>query len=396
MLEKAQFRTEAASRPGRVVFVIGTLDVGGSETQLTTLAEGLVRRGWKIEVFAIDRTGALAERLRAAGVNVTGGRTGLAPGTARARRVLGLAGCQVKLFWRIALTRPDVVHGFLPLTNFMAVVAGRSALARFVVTSRRALGHHRERRPRLNWIDGVANAGSDVVTANSSAVARDMSAREGYPLESIVVIRNGLDFARFEGLERERDATRRELGLSPEDVALVKVANLIPYKGHAELIEAFAAVASQWPSLKLFLVGRDDGPGAALAAAAERHGIASRVVLLGHRPDVPRVLSAMDAGVVASHEEGSSNALIEQLAVGLPIVATAVGGNVEALEGVPDCTLVPARDPAALAAAIGAMVEALPASVFRRAERQQIVREQYALDAMIGRYERLYRSRGRT
>ncbi len=380
------------TRPaGRVVFVIGSLAVGGTETQLATLAEGLMRRGWSVEVFAMDRTGPLGERLRAAGVNVTGGR-GPAAAT-RARYMLLLAGCQAKLFWRIAVTRPDAVHGFLPLTNFMAVVAGRAALARFVVTSRRALGLHRERHPRLNWMDGVANAGSHVVTANSLAVARDVNAREGYPLDRIVVIPNGLDFERFEGVER--DAVRRELGLSPGDVALVKVANLIPYKGHAELIDAFAAVASRWPSLKLFLIGRDDGPGAAIAAAAERHGIATRVALLGHRPDVPRILSAMDAGVVASHEEGSSNALIEQLAVGLPLVATAVGGNVEALEGVPDCALVPARDPAALAAAIGAMVEALPASVFRRPERQRIVRERYALDAMIDRYEQLYLSRGR-
>lgn len=385
---------EASDGVAHALLVIGTLDVGGTETQLATLAEGLIRRGWSVEVFALDRKGPLAARLAAAGASVTGREASRRTGHP-AMRVLSLVGAQCALAWRVATKRPDVVHGFLPLTNFMAAVAGRIAFAPLIVTSRRALGHHRERRPGLNWMDSVANAGSHVVTANSVAVARDTTAREGYPFERIVVIPNGLDLGRFEGVERARDAVRRELGLAPNDIALVKVANLIPYKGHAELIEAFAAVAPSWPSLKLFLVGRDDGPGPALAATAERHGVGDRVAFLGRRPDVPRLLAAMDIGIVASHEEGSSNALIEQLAAGLPIVATAVGGNVEALEGVPDCTLVPARDPEALAAAIGAAVEAMPVSVFRRADRQRIARERYAVDAMIDRYEQLYRSRGR-
>jgi glycosyltransferase involved in cell wall biosynthesis len=393
MPEPAKINPGGAERGRRVLFVIGTLEVGGTETQLAMLAEGLVRRGWTVEVFALDTSGPLAARLRPAGVAVSG-RSKSATYRHPVVRVASLAGCQIKLLWRIARTRPDVVHGFLPLTNFMAVVAGRAGFVPRVVTSRRALGHHRERRPRLTWLDSVANAGSHVVTANSLAVARDMNAREGYPLDRIVVIPNGLDLGRFEGVEREREAVRRELGLAAGDIALVTVANLIPYKGHAELIAAFADLAPTWPSLRLFLVGRDDGPGAALAATAERLGVAGRVAFLGQRADVPRLLAAMDAAVVASHEEGSSNALIEQIAAGLPVVATAVGGNVEALAGVPDCALVPARDPVALAAGIAAIVEALPVAVSRRPERQRIARERYGVAEMIARYEHLYRSRG--
>lgn len=391
MRQTVQTGTEGALQPGRVLFVIGTLEVGGTETQLTMLAEGLACRGWRVEVFALDTSGPLSSRLGQAGVVITG-RSRAVVDRHPVLRLASLAGCQVKLWWRIVGTRPDVVHGFLPLTNFMAVVAGRAGFASRIVTSRRALGHHRERRPRLTWLDSVANAGSHVVTANSLAVARDMNAREGYPLDRIVVVPNGLDVTRFDGLDHEREAVRRELGLAQGDVALVNVGNLIPYKGHAELIEAFAALAPRWPPVRLFLVGRDDGPGAALAAAAQRHGVAERVAFLGQRADVPRLLAAMDGAVVASHEEGSSNALIEQIAAGLPVVATAVGGNVEALAGVPDCTLVPARDPAALAAGIAAMVEALPMSATRRPDRQRIARERYGVAEMIGRYERLYRA----
>jgi len=244
MLETAQTGTGGASRPGRVLFVIGTLQVGGTETQLALLAEGLARRGWCVEVFALDTSGPLAARLREAGVTIFG-RSKSVMDRPPVVRLASLAGCQGALFWRIVRTRPDVVHGFLPLTNFMAAVAGRAGFAPRVVTSRRALGNHRDRRPALTWMDSVANAGSHAVTANSMAVARDMNAREGYPLDRIVVIPNGLDLARFDGIERERETVRRELGLEPGDVALVNVGNLIPYKGHAELIEAFADLRSE-------------------------------------------------------------------------------------------------------------------------------------------------------
>jgi glycosyltransferase involved in cell wall biosynthesis len=382
-----------AARAGRVLFVIGTLDVGGTETQLATLATGLVRRGWQVEVFALRGGGPLAARLQEGGVTVIDGRDPL-DRASNPRRIASLAACELRLAWHIVRTRPDVVHAFLPFTNFIGAVAGRLAFAPLVITSRRALGNHRIRQPGFAWMDGVANALSHVVTANSRAVAEDVQAREGYDRDRIVVIPNGLDLGRFEAVAGEREAVRRELGLGADDVALVKVANLIPYKGHADLIEAMAMLGSGQPGPRLFLIGSDRAAGDALRAEVERRRLSGRVVFLGYRDDVPRLLAGMDVGVVASHEEGSSNALIEQLAAGLPLVATRVGGNVEAVEDVADCLLVPARDPAALAAAITRAIEALPESATRRSERQESVRMRHSLPEMIGRYERLYR-RGR-
>jgi glycosyltransferase involved in cell wall biosynthesis len=382
-----------AARAGRVVFVIGTLDVGGTETQLATLATGLVRRGWQVDVFALHGGGPLAARLRDGGVTVIDGGDPLGA-TTNSRRVARLAVVELRLAWHIARTHTDVVHAFLPFTNFIGAVAGRLGFAPLVITSRRALGNHRVRQPRFAWMDGVANALSHVVTANSRAVAEDVHEREGYELARIVVIPNGLDLGRFEAVAGEREAVRRELGLGPDDVALVKVANLSAYKGHADLIEAIAMLAPGQPGPRLFLIGSDRAAAAPLRAEVERRGLSGRVVFLGYRDDVPRLLAGMDIGVVASHEEGSTNALIEQLAAGLPLVATRVGGNVEAVEDVADCLLVPARDPAALAAAIARAIEMLPESVARRPERQEAVRARHSLPEMIGRYERLYR-RGR-
>ena len=241
---------------GRILFVLGSLVVGGTETQLALLAERLKQRGWNVEVLSVEKAGGLVERLEQAGIVVNDGgydrRT-------RMSRLASLIVCEVRLVWRIVRSRPDVVHAFLPLSNFMGALAGRMAFAPLVITSKRALGNHQDRRPGSRWLDTIANACSDVVTANSRAVAGDTELRDGYDASQIVVIPNGLDFARFGGLCGSRDEIRTRLGLSPADIAIVMVANLIQYKGHRELIEAFGPSRPPIPTSNCSWSGRTTG-----------------------------------------------------------------------------------------------------------------------------------------
>ncbi|MDX8496785.1 glycosyltransferase, partial [Mesorhizobium sp. VK22B] len=173
------------SRRRGVLFVIGTLDLGGTESQLILLARELKKRGWKVEVFALSRGGVLAQTLDSAGIPVlyglhrpnpsppppTSAKTDAKPSVAKRRpsvkAMLVLGAAVASLVARIAWTRPRVVHAFLPLTNFLGALAGRFALAPLVITSRRGLGNHQERWPRLKRMDRSANWLSHVVVANS-------------------------------------------------------------------------------------------------------------------------------------------------------------------------------------------------------------------------------------
>ena len=373
----------------RILFVVGSLTVGGTESQLALLAERLKMRGWVVDVFLLEKTGSLVERLERTGIRLIDGRYDFARRT-RIGALTTLVLCEARLVWRVLRSQPDVVHGFLPLTNFMSATAGRLMFAPSVITSKRALGGHQDRHPGLRWLDKIANALSDVITANSRAVALDTQARDGYDASRIVVIPNGLNFTRFDEALDRRDEVRNELGLSNTDVAIAMVANLIPYKGHRELIEAFARVAASDHRLKLFLIGRDQGIQQGLIEDVRRFGISDRINLMGERSDVPTLLSAMDIGVMASHEEGFSNALLEKLAAGLPIVATNVGGNPEALKGMPDCILVEPQDVDDLARGLTDAIGGLGADDRNRKIRQSRVRERYSVEAMVDAYERLY------
>jgi glycosyltransferase involved in cell wall biosynthesis len=378
-----------SQRNRRILFVLGSLTMGGTETQLALLAAGLKNRGWEVDVFPLEKSGVLVEQLERAGVNVWDGGYQHASGT-RMSRMARLIACEARLLWHVLRSRPDVVHGFLPLTNFMAAVTGRTAFAPRIVTSKRALGNHQHRHPGWKRLDRMANALSHVVTANSKAVAADTHARDGYDIARIAVIPNGVDFSRLDEVGRHRNMAREQLGLSPADIAIGMVANLIPYKGHRELLEAFARIAAADIRPKLFLIGRDDGIGASLMAEAARLEIADRVHWMGQRSDVPALLSAMDLGVLASHEEGFSNALLEKLAIGLPVVATDVGGNPEALKDMPDCVLVRPQDTDDLARGLGDAISRLGGDGEAGQVRQRLVRQRYSVDAMVDAYERLY------
>jgi glycosyltransferase involved in cell wall biosynthesis len=389
LMAAATEREMVDSQGHRILFVLGSLTMGGTETQLVLLAGGLKRRGWAVDVFPLEKSGVLVDRLERAGVCVWDGGYQHASGT-RMRRLARLAACEARLFWHALRSRPDVVHGFLPLTNFMSAVTGRLTFAPKIVTSKRALSRHQDRHPAWKRLDRMANALSHVITANSKAVAADTHARDGYDIDRIVVIPNGVDFSRLDEADRHRSRAREQLGLLPSDIAIVMVANLIPYKGHRELLEAFARIAAGDIRPKLFLIGRDDGIAAGLMTEAARLGIAGRVSLMGERSDVPVLLSAMDLGVMASHEEGFSNALLEKLAIGLPVVATDVGGNPEALRGMPDCILVKPQDADDLARGLGDAIGRLGGDGQGRKVRQRLVRERYSVDAMVDAYERLY------
>ncbi|MDX8455993.1 glycosyltransferase [Mesorhizobium sp. VK9D] len=392
-----------------VLFVIGQLDHGGTESQLVLLAKELKKRGWKVEVFSLSLGGVLAEPLNRAGIPVLYGLHRPTPSTASStsakqdakpsvaaktrpsvKAMLVLGAAVASLVGRIAWTRPRAVHAFLPLTNFLGALAGRFALAPLVITSRRGLGNHQERWPRLKRMDRIANRLSHVVVANSNAVAADIAARDGYDVNRVRVIPNGLDLSRFDDIDRRRDEARRHLRLDPDDIGIAIVANLIPYKGHSDLIEAFARASQSRPTLRLFIAGQDRGIGAALTEQAQRLGIASKVQLLGMQSDVPGLLAGMDVGVIASHEEGFCNALMEKLAAGLPVVATNVGGNPEAVTGMPGCVLVEPRDPADLARGLLAVLDRLPEPSADREFRQRTMRERYSTAAMVDAYERLY------
>lgn len=381
------------TRQRSILLVLHTLLIGGTERQVYLLATGLMKRGWRVEIFSFESRGDYGQTFEKDGIKLH--VAGIRPGQSKISTLISLLTAECRLAWLLWSRRFGVVQAFLPLPNFAAAVAGRLARVPLIVTSKRNVGAHQDRIPYLRYMDIVSNRLSHKITANAKAIVVDAQLRENCDPEKLTVIPNGMDLSGGSCDASQRQIVRVELGLHPGEVAICYVASLAARKAHVDLIVAFTEVVARHPEARLILIGEDRGALRVLREQIGEAGMAEHVLLLGKRRDVSRLLHAMDIGVMASHEEGSSNALIEKLAAGLPVVATAVGGNPEELEGMPGCVLVQARDTACLAWGIMQAIE-MDRKLGEAEIRRALIRERHSIKAMVDAYERLYAGRSRS
>lgn len=372
--------------PIAVLAVVGSLDVGGAERHLVQVLPRLDRARFRPAVFCLTHRGALAGDLEAAGVPVIAPERWTASDNTFMKAYGGVAA-----LWRLRRTlrvsRPDVVHFFLPAAYLIGGLASLGAPIRRVM-SRRSLNDYQRQHPAVARLERLLHRRMVAVLGNARAVVEQLRA-EGVPAARLGLIYNGIDPGA--AATGRRDEIREALGIAADATVLILVANLIAYKGHADLLRALAAACDRLPpGWTLLCVGRDDGIGAALKALARDLGIGERVRWLGQRDDGPALLAAADVGVLCSHQEGFSNSILEGMAAGLPMVVTDVGGNAEAVVDGETGLVVPAHDPARL----GAALATLAADPARRramgAAGRRRVAEHFSLDACVAAYERLY------
>lgn len=211
----------------------------------------------------------------------------------------------------------------------------------------------RDERARRRMLDACAQAQACVGVSQALVdVLRDW----GVPQHKLHVVRNGVDLDRFAG--QDAGAARARLALPADVPVVLSVGNLFELKGHALLIDAVALLTPDWPTLQLVIAG--EGPERErLLQLIRQHGLQARVRLLGAVPnaDLPHWYGAADLFALPSSREGLPNVMLEALACGTPVVATAVGGIPEVLGGQPDAgMLLDERSPAALARAMAAVL----------------------------------------
>jgi glycosyltransferase involved in cell wall biosynthesis len=332
--------------PRKVALVIGNLELGGAETQLVRLANGLDRARFRPIVVCLGSGGGLEDDLapdtpvfkmhlsRVTGRMVRG----------RVFKAVRVLSALRKVFRR---QRPDIVHGYLPAAYVLGAVAARAAGVPVVIASRRGLtAFSGIQLP----IGKISNRMIDLQICNSEAVREYAIEREGLPRERTRVVYNGIDVPDRAGaaeLPGEWNGGRPRA---------VMVANLRPYKGHQEVLQAVAKVVESHPDFLAVLVG-DGVEGEPLTRRSRELGIEGNVVFAGRRRNAAELMSGFDFTLLGSSQEGFPNVVMESMVRGVPVVSTDVGGVGELVtEGVTGL-LVPFGDVGAMAKAIGWMIE---------------------------------------
>ena len=377
VLDEACARRQPDPKAARILQVVLSLTPGGTEHLVIEICKRLAA-SFEVSICCLDDEGAWAADARAHGVDVVAlhRRDGFRPeigrrvGRLAAERGIDLLHCHQYspfVYGRIA-------KGWNPGLKLVYTEHGR--LSDAPPTWKRRMVN-----PLLARFDGAIIAVSDELRRHM------IDAR--FPAARVAVIRNGIEVGPRPS-PADRRAARRALGMDEETFVAVSVARLDRVKDFGTLLDAFATVRRQSPRSRLLIVG--DGPERGwITQRAAQPDLEGAVDLIGFRSDVRAVIAAADVYVNSSISEGISITILEAMAVGLPVVATAVGGTPEVLTDDAGGMLVPSRDPARLASALLALVvdpqrrAAMAAAARRRLETS------FTIDRMVGEYVSTYR-----
>jgi glycosyltransferase involved in cell wall biosynthesis len=338
-----------AGAPLRVLWLIDSLTIGGAEALAVEFASAVRSDEVQLQVCCLRsiRGNARQGDLERRGVRVT---------NLDARSLRDLRAFR-RLQRVIRHARPRVVHAHLHYASIWGAVAARAAGVPLLATL-----HVMPDGAPWWTADGVRERlmcrlldhWSARVIAVSAAVARAYAASGRIREGKLRVVHNGVDCDRIlQGAALGRDL-RREIGIGPDTPVVTTVSVLRPGKGVEVLLDAVPLVLARVPDVVFLVVG--DGPE---REALERRAAAlqspGRVLFLGHRNDVPRILGASDLFAFPSHGDAFPTVLLEAMAAGVPIVASDVGGIPEIVEAATGC-LVPASDPGALGESVAALL----------------------------------------
>jgi glycosyltransferase involved in cell wall biosynthesis len=362
----------------RLLHVTESRGWSGGTVQLWSLCRGLVERGHAAALFC-PPDGELARRLPGSGV---------VSFACPLRRDYDLRAAR-RLAEAVRSFRPDVVHAHHPRAHAIALLAGFFGPLPRLVVSRRVSFRLKKWNIFSQWKYRSSRIRSFVAVSED---IRRVLIEGGVPAGRLVVIHSGVDTRRF--APRPTDETlRRELGLPADRPIVGSLTHYSWWKGQSFFLEAAQEVLAGGTPVHFLLVGRDtDGPEARERVRAL--GIGDHVTLAGFRTDMPEALSLLSVSVLASLAgEGFSGVLRESMCMGVPVVATDVGGNSELVKDGKTGFLVPPKDAHALASGIRHLLadRSLAQEMARAA--QENVRARYSLESMVEKtislYERL-------
>jgi len=362
----------------KVVFLVHTYGFGGLENMVTNLVRHLDPVRFEATILSFAPLRPLAHRLDPGDVRIVslhkkGGNNPI---------------LVYKIFLKLLKIRPDIVQTHNWGTALEGLLGAKLAGIRGVIHAERGTLEGRRLNllvQRLLW--GLA----DQVLSVSQAHRKKMSQMVGLPEESIKVIPNGVDAERFSPNSGLKGPVRKKFGIKKDSLCIGTVGSLRSVKNQVLLVKACEAIFPRFKHVEALVVGEGPLKGELLQEATDK-GLSERLHFVGSRTNVHEILNALDIFVLPSLSEGMPNAVLEAMACGLPVLASAVGGTPELIEDGKSGVLFPSND-------LNAFVQSLEKLIQDRQTRQAFglegrrrVLAHFSLKEKVLAYQRLYES----
>jgi len=363
----------------KLLIIIHSLDIGGSEGQVYELVKGLDKEKYEPTICSLSGQGPYVEKIRSEGVRVVtiGARLRHIPWNIS------------KLLRLMRSERFDIVHNEMLTAAFIGTIVAKCFRVPVIINCVRGLGfvHYWYRRPLKRCLYKL----TDCVVTNSKEIETFLVKLR--IARNVRVIYNGVDLRKFHPTATSASLAKKKAELNiPQGAPIIGIiASLSPVKNHDCLLRAIPQVLDRFPNAMFLLIG--SGPlRAYLEELASKFSIATNVRFLGPRADIDDLLKVMDFSILCSHREGVSNAILESLASAKPVIASNVGGNPESVIHGENGYLFESSNSEQLAQHVIEMLSSAERRTQLGLAARKTAEEKFSLEEMVALYERLYES----
>jgi glycosyltransferase involved in cell wall biosynthesis len=311
---------KSISKPIRIAYVIDSLSKGGAQTALVYLVHYLATKGYEQRIYCLNDIIHLDYKKSLLECNVDIKRIG------KKQIVIGIGLIRILAEWLI--WKPTIVFTLLFYSDIIGRTLAKITNRPIIISSIRA--RNIDKKPWQFYLDKLTAPWAQKVVFNSKGVIPFAQQYEGIQTQQVIYIPNGVK-TNFNKVNFNPLAKRKELGITTDTFIIGSIGRLSPQKGFLYLFQAIEIVQQQFPNCLVVIIGSGILLKTLQTLLAEIN-LSNKVRFLGERTDISELLLCMDVYVQSSLFEGMPNALMEAMALGKPVIATAVDGALELVE----------------------------------------------------------------
>ena len=368
----------------KVLHLVNGLEPSATRTLVFGLANGLDEKMYEVHIGAVNRVdGASVRKLVRRGVQIADLAVGVHGNLGLIRTLVGY----------IRANKIEIVHTHILRPDLLGGLATRLSWGPLVFSTKHNMGYVRGQRGWLlrNLFYWPAMYLPDQVVTVTETLRTQVISRLKIDPDRVTTIHNGIAVNDYY-MPGSRLACRESLGIAADDIVVSYIGRLVEGKGLDCLLQAAMQVLTGNERFVFLVVGMGSLR-ASLQSLADELGIGSQVIFTGYREDIPEILSATDLLVLPSLSEGLPLSLMEAMAAGKPVVATAVGGIGELIEPNVTGILVAPRSAAALVEAICRLLDNSRHREEMGTRAREYVSRAFSVQAMVSAYDALYQAR---